>query len=153
MTACYQITYTIPGLSCEQLPYPAEHPQISRIRQRDKSDLPLPVLSYKYFLLQYSFSILSFYSPKSTSWQRHCLRTPRTLARTSSNNSRGLRFLLRSRRNGHQLHHPRGQFIIFFLPVLSLYSCSSMIPFTEYPLFFLLSLLSSKISRIWPIRS
>jgi len=34
--------------------------------KRDKSDLPLPVLSYKYFLLRYSFSILSFYSPKST---------------------------------------------------------------------------------------
>jgi len=36
------------------------------MRQRDKSDLPLPDLSYKYFLLWYSFSILSFYSPKST---------------------------------------------------------------------------------------
>ena len=36
------------------------------MRQRDKSDLPLPVLSYKYFLLRYSFSILSFYNPKST---------------------------------------------------------------------------------------
>ena len=36
------------------------------MRQRDKSDLPLPVLSYKYFLLRYSFSILSFYSLKST---------------------------------------------------------------------------------------
>jgi len=36
------------------------------MRQRDKSDLPLPVLSYKYFLLWYSFSILSFYRPKST---------------------------------------------------------------------------------------
>jgi len=34
--------------------------------QRDKSDLPLPVLSYKYCLLRYSFSILSFYCPKST---------------------------------------------------------------------------------------
>jgi len=36
------------------------------MRQRDKSDLPLPVLSYKYFLLEYSFSTLSFYSPKLT---------------------------------------------------------------------------------------
>jgi hypothetical protein len=36
------------------------------MRQRDKSDLPLPDLSHKYFLLRYSSSILSFYSPKST---------------------------------------------------------------------------------------
>ena len=36
------------------------------MRRRDKSNLPLPVLSYKYFLLRYSFSILSFYSLKST---------------------------------------------------------------------------------------
>jgi len=32
------------------------------MRQRDKSDLPLPSLSYKYFLLWYSSPILSFYS-------------------------------------------------------------------------------------------
>jgi len=66
MTAYCQITCTIPWLPCEQLPYPPEYSRTSRMRQRDKSDLPLPVLSYKYFLLQYSFSILSFYSPKST---------------------------------------------------------------------------------------
>jgi len=66
-TACCQITCAIPWLSCEQLPYSPEHPRISRMRQRDKSDLPLPVLSYKYFLLGYSFSILTFYSPKTTS--------------------------------------------------------------------------------------
>ena len=66
MTACCQITCAIPWLSCEQLPYPPEHPQISRMRQRDKSDLPLPFLSYKYFLLRYSSPILSFYSLKPT---------------------------------------------------------------------------------------
>ena len=66
MTACCQITCAISWLPCEQLPYPPEHPRISRMRQRDKSDLPLPVLSYKYFLLWYSSSILSFYSLKST---------------------------------------------------------------------------------------
>ena len=66
MTACCQITCAIPWLTCEQLPYPPEHPHISRMRQRDKSDLPLPVLSYKYFFLRYTFSILSFYSLKST---------------------------------------------------------------------------------------
>jgi len=62
MTACCQIICAIPCLSCEQLPYPPEHPRISRMRQRDKSDLPLPSLSYKYFLLRYSSSILSFYN-------------------------------------------------------------------------------------------
>jgi len=36
------------------------------MRQRDKSDLPLPFLSYKYFLLRYSSSILSFYNLKLT---------------------------------------------------------------------------------------
>ena len=65
-TACCQITCAIPWFSCEQLPYPPEHPRISRMWQRDKSNLPLPVLSYKYFLLGYSFSTLSFLSQKST---------------------------------------------------------------------------------------
>ena len=66
MTTCCQITCAIPGLPCEQLPYPPEYPRISQMRRRDKSDLPLPSLSYKYFLLQYSSSILSFYSLKPT---------------------------------------------------------------------------------------
>ena len=66
MTACCQSTCAIPWLPCVQLPYPPEHPRISRMRQRDKSDLPLPDLSYKYFLLRYSLFISSFYSPKST---------------------------------------------------------------------------------------
>ena len=59
MTACCQIICTIPWLPCEQLPYLPEHPRISRIRQRDKSELPLLTLSYKYFLPWYSFSTLS----------------------------------------------------------------------------------------------
>jgi len=66
MISCCQITCAIPWLPCEQLPYPPEYPRISWMRQRDKSDLPLPVLSYKYFLLRYSFFISAFYSPKST---------------------------------------------------------------------------------------
>jgi len=41
MIAYCQITYTIPWLSCEQLPYLPEHPRFSRIRQRDKSKMPL----------------------------------------------------------------------------------------------------------------
>jgi len=65
-TAYCQINCAIPWLSCEQLLYLSEHPRISQMRQRDKSDLPLPVLSYKYFLLEYSISTLSFYSPKLT---------------------------------------------------------------------------------------
>ena len=64
MTACCQITCAIPWLPCEQLPYPPKHPRISRIRRRDNSDLPL---SYKYFLLRYSSSILSFYILNPTS--------------------------------------------------------------------------------------
>ena len=47
MTASCQITCAIPWLPCKQLPYLPEYPRISRIRRRDKSDLPLPVLSYK----------------------------------------------------------------------------------------------------------
>jgi hypothetical protein len=50
MIAHYQITYRIPWLPCKQLSYPPEHPRISRIRQRDKSEIPLPTLSYNYFL-------------------------------------------------------------------------------------------------------
>ena len=53
------------------------------MRQRDKSDLPLPVLSYKYFLLRYSFSILSFYSHKSTFLAA-------ALPENSKNSSKGL---------------------------------------------------------------
>ena len=36
------------------------------MRQRDKSNLPLPNLSYKYFLRRYSFFTSPFYRPKST---------------------------------------------------------------------------------------
>ena len=60
MTARCQITCTIPWLTCKQLAYPTAHPQISRIRQRDKSEMSLLYLSYKYFVLRHSFSTLSF---------------------------------------------------------------------------------------------
>ena len=46
--------------SCEQLPYPSEQPRISRTRQRDKSKIPPLISTYKYFLPQYSSSILPF---------------------------------------------------------------------------------------------
>ena len=84
-------------------------------------------------------------------WRRHYLRTPRTPARASSNNPRGLRFLLPSGRNGHQLRRPRGQFTI---PRLLYLCCTLVHPqflFTEYPFF--VSSFILKLFRIWPIRS
>jgi len=70
MITCCQITCTIPWLSCEQLPYPPEHSRFSRIRQRDKSEIPLLTLSYKYLFPQHSFSILpSFIPPNSSLWR------------------------------------------------------------------------------------
>jgi len=83
MTAWCQITCAIPWLPCEQLPYPPEHPRISRMQRRDKLDLPLSVLSFKYFLLWYSSSILSFYSPKS-------IFTAAALPEDSKNFNKGL---------------------------------------------------------------
>jgi len=84
-------------------------------------------------------------------WWRHCPRTPRTSARASFTNPPSLRSSS-SWRNGHQLRRSWGQSTILLLFVLLLYSYSSAIPFTEYP-FFLFILASSKLFRIWPIRS
>ena len=72
MTACCQITCTIPWLPCEQLPYPPDHPRISRIWQRDKSELPLFTLPYKYFLPWYSSFTTSSkpFFPAPTSFQQ-----------------------------------------------------------------------------------
>ena len=92
MTAYHQITCTIPWLPCEQLPYPPEHPRISRIRRRDKSDLPQPSLSYKYFLLWYSSSILSFYRLKPTFLAAALFENFKNSARIPSNNPPSLRF-------------------------------------------------------------
>ena len=152
MTACRQITCTIPWLPCEQLPYPPEHPRISRMRQRDKSYLPLPVLSYKYFLLGYSFSIMSFYSPKSTflaaASPENLRNFIKSFLRQSSKSS--ILFLARKWPSTssflRSVYHPS-------FSVLLLYLCSSAIPFTEYFLFCLFFFLSSKTFRIWPIRS
>jgi len=66
MTACCKITCIIPSLPCEQLPYPIDHPRISRMWQRDKSKMPLLTLPYKYCLLRYSSSISSFHILKPT---------------------------------------------------------------------------------------
>ena len=73
MTACCQIICTIPWLPCKQLPYPPEHPRILWIWQRDKSELPLLTLPYKYFLPWHSSSTLSSYIlqthlPSGGSW-------------------------------------------------------------------------------------
>ena len=64
MITCCQITYTIPWLSCEQLPYPSKQPRISRIWQRDKSKIPLLISTYKYLLPHHSFSTLPSSIPK-----------------------------------------------------------------------------------------
>ena len=157
MTACCQISCAIPWLPCEQLPYPPEHPQISRMRQRDKSDLPLPVLSYKYFHLRYSFSISSFYSPKSTflaaalpenskNFSKNLLQEP---SKSSISPSPRKKWPSTSS-SPRSVHHPSS-----FIPLM--YSYSSAILFTEY--FFPLSSCFFSISPIfkpirnWPIRS
>ena len=150
VTACCQITCAIPWLPCKQLPYPPEHPRISRMRQRNKSDLPLPTLSYKYFLLGYSFSILSFYSPKSTF-------TAAAPPEDSKNFNEG------------PLHQSPKSSIFFLartwpstspcLRSLHYFSFSHLYCISVHPQFLLLNislflffLLSSKISRIWPIK-
>ena len=118
--------------------------------QRDKSDLPLPISSYKYFLLGYSFSITSFYSPTLLSWRRHCSRAPRTPTRTPFNNSQVFD-LLPCEEMAINFVVPEVSVLPFF-PVLLLYPCSSAICLTES--FFTLFFFSlPKISRIWPIRS
>jgi len=53
------------------------------MQRRDKSDLPLSFLPYKYLLLWYSSSTLSFYSLKSTSLAA-------ALPENSKNSSKGL---------------------------------------------------------------
>ena len=78
MTTCCQITCTILWLLCEQLPYPPEHPRISRIRQGDKSDIPLLTLPYKYFLRLHSFSTLPSCIPKPISLAATSSKSPRT---------------------------------------------------------------------------
>jgi len=92
MTACCQITYRIPWLPCEQLPYPPEHPRISWIRQRDKLEMPLLTLSYKYFFSWYSFSTL----PSFISLAAALSKSSRTSAKSPSTVSQVFdRFLLR----------------------------------------------------------
>ena len=144
MTAHCQITCAILWLSCEQLPYLSEHPQISRMRQRDKLDLPLSVLSYKYFLLRYSFSILSFHSLKSTFLTA-------ALPEISKNSSKG--FLHQSSKPSISPLPREEMAINFIVPKVSLsspffillpYSCSSANLVTEY--FFLLFLFFHPLS-------
>ena len=139
MTAYCQITCAIPWLPCEQLPYPPEHPRISRMRQRDKSDLPLPSLSYKYFLLRYSSSILSFYSLIPTFLAAALLKNFKNSGQGSPLTTFWVfKFFLSLRRNGHQLRRPWGQLNTPSLPftVLLLYSYSFTNLFTEYVFLF-----------------
>ena len=128
MTACRQITCTIPWLPCEQLPYPPEYPRISRMQQRDKSDLPLPVLFYKYFLLGYSFSILSFYSSKSTFLAAASLENLKNFCKSLFHQSSKSLILFFLRENGRQLRRSWGQFTTLFF----LYFCCTPV----HPQFF-----------------
>jgi len=144
MTVCCQITCAISWLPCEQLPYPPEHPLISRMRQRDKSDLPLPDLSYKYFLLRYSFSILSFYSPKSTFLAAAPPEDPKNFNKGLLHQSSSLRSSS-LRGNGHQLRRSWGQFTALLFPH---FCCTPVHPqflLLNTPFSFLFILLSSKL--------
>ena len=152
MTACHQITCAIPWLPCEQLPYPPEHPRISRMRQRDKSDLPLPVLSYKYFLLGYPFSIASFYSPNSAFLAAALFENSNNSSKSFPHQPPNLRSSS-SWEDGHQLHRTWGQFItlLFCIFTVFLFIRNS---FTKYLFSFLFVLpFILKTFRIWPIRS
>ena len=83
MICCHQIIYTIPWLSCEQLPYLSEQPRLLRVWQIDKSEMPLPSLTYKYIPLRHSSSTLPFQSPKTYSSRRRPWRAAaQPLART-----------------------------------------------------------------------
>ena len=82
--------------------------------------------------------------------RRHHPRTPRSSTKAFFTNLPSLRSSS-LREHGHQLHRAWGQFTTpFFIPLLYFYS--SAILFTEYFSLFLFFLLSSKISRIWPIK-
>ena len=70
MITCHQITCTISWLSCKQLPYSSEQRQISRMRQRDKSEMPLLDSTYKYILPRHSSSTSLFSISKPHSFQR-----------------------------------------------------------------------------------
>ena len=150
MNACCQIICTNPWLPCEQLPYPPEHPRISQMRQRDKSDLPLPVLSYKYFLLGYSFSTLSFFSQKSTFLGSGITQRLHGLQQRPFFTNPQIFNLLSYEEMAINFVVPEVSFTALS-SVLLLYPCSSAICLTEFFLLFFFS--PPKISRIWPIRS
>ena len=132
MTACCQITYAT-------LDYRANsyHIHLNTLGFHGCGKEISQICPYLFCHINISFSSTPSPSchsidPNLLSWRRQYPRTPRTSTRISSNNPQGLRSLLPSRRNGHQLHRPRCQFIILFLFALLLYSCSFTIPFTEH---------------------
>ena len=135
MTACCQITCAIPWLTFEQLPYPPEHPRLSRIRQRHKSDLTPPILSYKYFLLRYSFSILSFYGSKSTFLAAALLKSSKNFSKILLHPSSKPSILFLAKKWPSTLSFLRSISHPFSFRTFLLYSYSSAIPFTEYPVF------------------
>ena len=107
MTACCQITCTIPWLPYEQLPYPPEHPRVLWIRQRDKSEMPLLTLSYKYFLPQHSFFTLSSCILQTHLSGGSIVEEPKNFNKIFPNGSWSFRSPS-SGRNGRQLHRPWG---------------------------------------------
>ena len=121
------------------------------MRQRDKSDLPLPALSYKYFLLRYSFFTSSFYSPKSTFMAVALPEDLKNFNKSFSSPTPKSSIFFPARRWPSTslflrlAYHP----FSYTLAVLLFIA----IPLTEYSFFFLFFFLSSKTSRIWPIRS
>jgi len=108
MIACCQITCTIPWLPCKQLPYPPEHPRISQIRQWDKSEMPLLISPYKYFLPWYSFSTLPSFIPQTHLSSGRIVEEPKNFSKILPNGFSSLRSSSSSGSNGRQLHHPWG---------------------------------------------
>jgi len=107
----------------------------------EESNLPLPVLSYKYFLLGYSFSITSFYSPNSAFLVA-------ALFESSKNSNKNFLQLLPSfrssplRGDGHQLRRSWDQRTTLFL----YFYCIPVHPQSSLPnpFFFLFSFRSQK---------
>ena len=144
MTACCQITYTIPWLPCEQLPYPTANPRISRRRKIDKSEMPLLTLSYKYFHLQHSSSTSSFYILKPIFPAAASFGKPKNSSEILPSSSSNRRSSSSPGRNGRQLHRPWGQFsLVLSFSCRTFISCKSiylalfflLFPFSVLPTF------------------
>jgi len=129
---------------------------ISTRASSDFTDEISQIFSCPFFPINTSFSGTPSPSCHSTaqnplSWRRHYLRTPRTSTKAFLHQPLSLRSSS-LRGDGHQLRCSLGQLTTLSTTLL-LYPCLSAIHLTEYSFFFLFFFLSSKTSRIWPIRS